>query len=403
MLRSLLAPLTAGSTYRAYVHLLLGAVMLLPYGAVAALFVLSVVAGGLDAVSLVALIVVAVVVGGGVTLVPGVRTLEITAARALFGARIPEPDPTTVDSWPARRRAVVWLLVVLAAGALTALATLIVVPWALGFLLAPWVAFGAFPTGLAAAWAPLVGVALPVGLLHAVSGAGAGLARMAPWLLGPSTAERLTADLAAARAAERTLAHRNRLARELHDSVGHALTITTLQAGAAARVLDTDRAFVAAALEAIAEAGRTALEELDHVLGVLRDGGGDAAAPDLGDLDALTAGTGVLVDVRTTGDPATVPGLVSREAYRIVQEALTNALRHAGPVPVTVAVAVGAECVTVEIVNPVGDAPPGGGGGRGLTGMRERVTVLGGELSAGPDPDGWRVLARLPWPDRMGS
>ena len=106
VLRPLLAPLTAGSTYRRYVHLLLGAVLLLPYAALVALFVLSVVAGGPDPVSLVLLIAVAAAVGGGVTLVPGVRTVEITAARALLGARIPEPDPATVDSWPARRRLV---------------------------------------------------------------------------------------------------------------------------------------------------------------------------------------------------------------------------------------------------------------------------------------------------------
>ena len=277
------------------------------------------------------------------------------------------------------------------------------VPWALGFVLAPWVAFGVFPTGIGAAWAPLVGVALPVALLHAASAAGGALARLAPRLLGPSTTERLAADLAAARRAERTLAHRNRLARELHDSVGHALTITTLQAGAAARVLDSDRAFVASALDAIAEAGRTALEELDHVLGVLRDGAEHDTAPDLGDLETLFARTRMPVAVERTGDPAAVPGAVSREAYRIVQEALTNALRHAGPVPVAVRVDTDAGAVTLEITNPAGDGPRAVGGGRGLAGMRERVAVLGGELSAGPAADGWRVVAHLPFPARMGS
>ena len=405
-LRFLVAPLTAGLTYRRFVHLLLGAVLLLPYLALVALFVQTASVGGIRPFELALLVVPATAVAVGVALVPGVRALEITAARALLGASVPDPDPATEDSWPARRRCAGWLLVNLAAGALTALVTMAVLPVSIGFLAAPWMPLAPFPTGWRAAWLPVVGLLLPVVELHAVSAAGAALARLAPRVLGPTRAERLTEELARSHRAERALAERNRLARELHDSVGHALTVTTLQAGAAARVLDTDPAFVARALDAIAEAGRTALEDLDHVLGLLRegDGGGDrerAPLPDLNDIGGLVTrarAAGAALDVELDGPVAAVPRVVSCEAYRIVQEALTNALRHAGPVPVAVRVAVRPDAVELELTNPLG---AGGGapraGGRGLAGMRERVGVLRGELEAGPRSGRWRVSARLPY------
>jgi signal transduction histidine kinase len=409
VLRRLLAPLTDGLTYRRYVHLLLGAVILLPYVALAALIFSTVAAGGLDVFGTVLVGVPATGIAVAVTFVPGVRSLAITAARTLLGADVPEPDAATVDSWPGRRRAALWLLVNAAAGGLTALVTLAVFPTTIGFLFAPWLELQPFPTGGRAWWLPLVGALLPVLLLRAASAGGGALARLAPRVLGPTPTERMTAELAAAHAAERALAERNRLARELHDSVGHALTITTLQAGAAARVLDSDPAFVAKALDAIAEAGRTALADLDHVLGLLRDGeaGDRSPQPDLGDVDALVEGArsaGVPVELHRHGATAAVPRAVSREAYRIVQEGLTNALRHAGPVPVAVRVAVEADAVELELTNPLGPGPARGGGGRGIAGMRERVSVLRGELRAGPDGDRWRVAARLPFgPEKMPS
>jgi signal transduction histidine kinase len=331
-LRLLLAPVTSGLTYRRFVHLLLGAVLLLPYLGLVALFVTTVNAGGLDPLGVLLLLVPATAMAVGVALVPGVRALEITAARALLGAVVPEPAPGTQEAWAGRRRAAGWLLVNLAAGGLTALVTLAVLPVTIGFLVAPWRELAPFPTGVRGAWLPVLGPALPIVLLHAVSAAGAALARLAPRVLGPSPAERMAVELARAREAERALAERNRLARELHDSVGHALTVTTLQAGAAARVFDSDPAFVARALDAIAEAGRGALEDLDHVLGLLRDGGDGASGanrspqPDLADLDTLLAGArsaGVAVALEVRGSMDAVPRAVSREAYRLVQEGPT--------------------------------------------------------------------------------
>ncbi len=410
VLRRLAGPLTSGLTYRRYVHLLHGAVLLLPYVALVWLFATSVTAGGLDPLALVLLLVPATAGAVAVALVPGVRALEVTAARTLLDADVPDPDPVTAGSWPGRRRGAWWLLLNMALGGLAALLTLVVVPAAVGFLLAPWRDVAPLPTGVAAAWAPVAGLTCPLVLLYAVAAAGQWLAGLAPRLLGPTAEERLAAELAEARRSAGELAERNRLARELDDSVGHALPVTTLQAGAAARVPDADPEFARRALDAIAEAGRTALAELDHVLVLLRDPASDAAAPgdpgrapqpDLADLDGLLDGArsaGVTVDAELRGDVAALPAVVSREAYRIVQEALTNALRHAGPVPVAVRVTVGDDDVALSVTNPLGRTAGRrhAGRSRGLTGMAERVRVLRGELATGPAEGGWRVAARLP-------
>ncbi|GAA3230213.1 histidine kinase [Pseudonocardia petroleophila] len=382
---------------RRIVHLLLGAVLLLPYVALGWLFASS--AAGLGRAELLVLLAPAVAIGIGVAFVPGVRVLEIAAARTLLGVDLPDPD---TDTWSARRRAAAWLVLNALLGGAVALLVLVAVPAAAAFVLAPWSSFPPLPTGAAAFWTPPVGLLLVAALVAALALVGAGVARFAPVLLGPSAAERMAAELARSRQAERALAQRNRLARELHDSVGHALTVTTLQAGAAARVLDSDPAFVARALDAIADAGRTALDELDHVLGLLRDGADDAPdrvpQPDLRDLDALlhsTRAAGVEITADVGGAPDVVPPAVSREAYRIVQEGLTNAARHAGSAPVRLRVAVDGDAVVLELANPLGAAGRAGGG-RGITGMRERIAVLGGELTAGPGSGEWRVHARLP-------
>lgn len=249
--------------------------------------------------------------------------------------------------------------------------------------------------GTAPSWWPALLVPFPLLALYgAVVGLGELVTVVARGLLGPSAAERLAA------LEERTerLLERNRIARELHDSIGHALTVAVVQAGAARAAGDAD--FTDRALAAIEESGRSALADLERVLGVLRESGrpvGDG--PTLVEADRLleaARASGAKVDAELTGALETVPGPVSREGYRILQEALTNVLRHAGSVPLRVRVEVTDGLLCLEVRNPLTARVAGPGRGSGLRGIRERAVLLGGRASTGPDEGDWRVRAELP-------
>jgi signal transduction histidine kinase len=197
---------------------------------------------------------------------------------------------------------------------------------------------------------------------------------------------------------------RTRIARELHDSIAHAVSVMVLQAGAAEQVLATapDRAREAA--KAIEELGRQALGELRRMLGVLgADEPVGVLAPPvgLGHLDSLIAHVrqaGLPVRLQVHGVPARLPGGVEISAYRIIQEGLTNTLKHAGKVPTTVTLDYGRDILEVEIVDSGGGPREASldGPGQGLIGMRERVALYGGTLDAGRGADGGYVVrARL--------
>ncbi|MGA8112082.1 MAG: histidine kinase, partial [Actinocatenispora sp.] len=313
-----------------------------------------------------------------VSLIPAVRVVEGSAVRSLVYRPLPANLPPARD-WDTRWRASLWFLLHLATGAVAAVALMAAVVWSVGLVLAPLrgtqllapFAVSVGP-GWSTAWLPLLILPLVAGYLYLTAGLGTLLAWCARPLLGPSAPERL----AALQSRTNLLAERNRLARELHDSVGHALTVTTLQAGAAGRVLDSDPVFARQALAAIEETGRAALADLDHVLGLLREESAERSpSPTLSELDGLlaqTRATGVEVTVQLTGEPESVPTVVSREAYRIVQESLTNAVRHAGPVPVAVRLDIDEDRLALELTNPIAPArrsarPRGArrGGGRG--------------------------------------
>jgi signal transduction histidine kinase len=398
---ALLGPLIRVSTYRRAVHLLLGAVILLPYVLLGALLARAVVGDAQNRGATVLISVVAAVIVAVPPFLGGTRELEIAAARSLLGVDLPAQHPGTPPARETRLRAALWFAVHLAVGGVIALAVLIAVPLALiafserlGLTRGALAGLDVGPLAATDLWAwTAVGVLLLVTTVYATAGLGALAATMAPVLLGPSPAERL----AAVEARERQLAERNRLARELHDSVGHALTAATLQAGAARRVFDSDPEFARRALAAIEEVGRTAMDDLDHVLGVLRDTDAEVRPPPTpADLDRLCADARAAgADLRAEISGAVLPPALSREAYRIVQEALTNATRHGGTGPLTLRLTVADE-VTIELTNPLGAELSSPGGGRGIAGMRERVTLLGGRLEVGPDGQTWRVSAQLP-------
>jgi signal transduction histidine kinase len=207
-------------------------------------------------------------------------------------------------------------------------------------------------------------------------------------------------------AAEAVAAERARIACELHDIVAHHISVMVLQAAAArasSRVAD-------AALEKIESSGRQALTETRRLLGVLRDADDDtglAPQPGIGQLSALAdslRAAGLPVSLELRGAHEAVPAAVAVSAYRIVQEALTNVLKHAGPAQAHVTVSVTGEAVTIEVTdNGVACLPDGTPtSGHGLTGMRERAAVFGGRVAAGPRPGGgFAVRAQLPLGDEL--
>ncbi|MFC0552902.1 sensor histidine kinase [Planotetraspora thailandica] len=406
-IRTVTGPLVSGTTYRRGVHLLLGGILLLPYLLVGAAFVELSTAPQMPPALTLLVLAVALPIAGVPPFLRGTRALEIVAARALLGVPLPDPPATAERGRHAREtrlRAALWFAVHLVIGGLVAALLLIPMVMAVIFIGQRLGVGGQALSGLRlgpldehdSGWLAVLGVVLIVGVVYAVAGLGALAAVMAPVLLGPSPAERI----AALEAHAVRLAERNRLARELHDSVGHALTVTTVQAAAAREVLDDDPAFVRRALGAIEEAGRAAAEELDLLLGMLRDGEASdrSSGHDLNGLGRLVAdsrGAGVEVRAEIAGRVDEVPAPVSREGYRIVQESLTNVLRHAGPVPVDLRVALDGEVLVIDVASPL-TRPVRPGDGRGITGMRERVGLLGGTMTAGPDDGRWRVHVRLP-------
>jgi signal transduction histidine kinase len=205
------------------------------------------------------------------------------------------------------------------------------------------------------------------------------------------------------------LEERARVARELHDVIAHSVSVIVVQAAAERRALPDGAEGTAAALDQIERTGREALVELRRLLGVLRRSDDDAPArapqPGLAVLDELVAqvrDAGLAVDVRIEGAPSELPAGVDLSAYRIVQEALTNTLKHAGARRAEVRLRFGADELEVGVRDDgrgTNGAPAIPGGGHGLAGMRERAQLYGGELAAGRrlDGPGFEVRARIPW------
>jgi signal transduction histidine kinase len=210
------------------------------------------------------------------------------------------------------------------------------------------------------------------------------------------------------RAREAVADERARIARELHDMVGHALNLIVIQAGGAQRVFESRPELARQSLASIESSGRQALSDMERMLEILRVAEGPdqvlSPQPGLRQVDSLAAHVseaGLPVEVAVEGSPTELPSSVDLSAYRIVQEALTNSLKHAGASRAKVSIRYGPHSLELEVTDDGRGrserGPSDEEGGRGLIGMRERVALFGGELSAGPMPEGgFRVLARLP-------
>jgi signal transduction histidine kinase len=237
------------------------------------------------------------------------------------------------------------------------------------------------------------------------------LVGLGAWVVGDSTRSQRerTAWLAQRQQDEALRAaaeERVRIARDLHDVVAHHISVIVVQAEAAQEVLAAHPERAEGAMTTVADTARSALGELRRMLGLLRSESGRAPQPDLTaveDLVASVRGAGLAVELRTTGPARPVDGVVGVTAYRIVQEALTNVLRHAEARRACVDLVFEDEALVVRVADDgrgpaSAGGPDGGGGGQGLVGMRERVAVLGGRLEVGPAPGGggFAVDARLP-------
>jgi signal transduction histidine kinase len=232
-----------------------------------------------------------------------------------------------------------------------------------------------------------------------------------PWFVGRAmrgrlrqveTLERRAGQLEAERLAAVT-EERARIARELHDVIAHSVSVMVVQAAAAEQVLKLDPERAVDPLRSVQETGRQALVEMSRLLGLLRADSeelGFAPQPRLDELDALLAqvrGAGLPVELRVQGERRALPPALELTAYRVVQEALTNTLKHGGEAHAEVRLGYTLDAFELEVVDDGPGSDDGHVGGHGLAGMRERVNVFGGDFAAGPRPDGgFAVRVRLP-------
>ncbi|MFJ2865447.1 sensor histidine kinase [Kitasatospora sp. NPDC087314] len=415
-------PFLRGSTYAGVLFAYCGALASLPLMVLAMLPALLWRSAPWEVQAALCLLVWAALVAA-VGLARTTRRVLVVGARRLLRVPLPDPvagrrpasPPSTAPSAAAssgtanpgadRWRTPLWLLLHVALGWTGGLASCVLLVMALS-LPGDWLdgearlsLFGR-SVQVTGAWRwPVALGCLLLALAVCVLVTGA-LRRLAPPLLGPSSAERLA--LAAER--ELLLAERNRLAHELHDSIGHTLTAATIQAAVAGEVLAADPAAARAAMRSIEESTRAALEDLDYVLGVLREEeAGTAPTRTLADLPELLdrlRHAGAVVEPELSGDLAQVQGTLSRAAYRILQEGLTNALRHGAGGPIEVRVAAAPHGLELSVVNRTGAGTGRGAfptSGHGLPGLAERVRLLHGEIEAGQDgPQRWRLAVRLP-------
>ena len=284
---------------------------------------------------------------------------------------------------------------------------LILASWAAGAIVRPWQAGLAFAAVLAGGWtvflrAPDVAssevlwLSFPLTIFFALSAA---------WTRGVEQA-RLAQERArrSQEEAQRAVAEeRGRITRELHDVLAHSVSVMTVQASAVRRLLLPEQERERQALLTVEETGRQALAEMRRLVGIMRSDEELPALspqPGIGTLPALVEQvrqSGLPVELHVEGEPVRLPAGVDLSAYRIVQEALTNALKHAGPAHAWVSVRYAEEDVEIDVENDGSNEGGTEADGHGLVGMRERVALCGGDFRSGPRPGGgFKISARLP-------
>lgn len=397
----------AGQVFRHFVFMMIGALLAVPYIAVfiwGTQLAGSPEAGPLSAVVAFILLFLLLAVPA---LLSVTRALERTAVRELLDVDLPEPIGSTAHN--RRWRGAAWYLVHLMAGGLTLVAAVFAIPVMVTLSVMPLTGQTRVADQLSAVLSPfadsttavLWSLALGAGVIIFTILTGMALRHWAGVLLGPSPAERLALEEQRVRADAR----RNDLARELHDSVGHALTVTTLQATAAQSLLARDPDAAVRAMQAVADTGRAALAELDHVIGILREPGGSTHALDggagslaelPGHLDVL-AGQGL--EIERNFDPRrldSLPPAVSTAAFKILQEGLTNVLKYASPQQCTLTISAEPRMLHLDLANPASGVPQLRGGGRGLAGIAERARLAGGSAQTSLAEGVWSLVVRFP-------
>ncbi|WP_186292952.1 sensor histidine kinase [Brevibacterium aurantiacum] len=410
--------------WRRLLVLLIGGVIAVPYAAVVIWIVTALNQVGNRADSLT--IIVVGIVAFALLCIPAflsvIRALERTLAEQLLELSIPTPPrrPRTAD----RLRGALFYFGHTFAGALLLLTIIVLIPAAMVLAADPRQAHE-LSNGLIGTETSLAATVLPAGLIQALALGillmciaiivveGYFLPNYALILLGSSAADR--AELAGRERARRF--RRTVLAREVHDSIGHALTVTTMQAAVAKRALQTDPTIAEAAVDEIARTGREAVAELDYVLTLLRTEADPEADDDavnsaetaqpprrtIEDFEILAEearSVGHPTQLRISGDMGSLPSAVAHELHRIVREALTNSLRHASVPGASVSISVDAGFVTLTVSNAcvvnTSGARSNAGTGRGLQGIKERVELFGGEVRWTADAGSWTLEAVLP-------
>ncbi|HEX5799446.1 MAG TPA: sensor histidine kinase [Gaiellaceae bacterium] len=329
----------------------------------------------------------------------------VTVGALLFRRRAPLAAPlvvgvgavvfSLVDAAAAYDTDTMFLVLILAAWAAGSLLEARQAALAIAFvLIGGWTVFVRAP---GVPWTELIWLSFPILGLFVISAAAARHSERAR--LAEERARRSEEE--ARRAVDE---ERRRITRELHDVLAHSVSVMTVQASAVRRRLQPEQEREREALRTVEETGRQALSEMRRLLGIMREAGEDAArAPQPGvaalrTLVEQVRSAGLPVELTVEGEPVRLPPGVDLSAYRIVQEALTNALRHGGnPAHAWVAVRYGDDDVEIEVANDGRSESNGEATGHGLVGMRERVAMCGGELRAGPrEGGGFRISARLP-------